>query len=223
MAGKKKAEGLIYVVDMESSLSDSLARRVQDMDQYFIFRRWDMEVNAEAEVATYGPHIRGLIISGSSKNINSRKTPAPVVPAPLLTLEVPILAICYGMQYLAHLMEVPIIRCWGEPDPKKRVGKKAKSDPGEQGVVEFQRLAQVPIFEGLDERFPVWMKHNWMLGDLPPGWELLGRTKKCPIAGMWSGDCYALQFHPEPYGSLYGRVILHNFLTKVCRVSTPYF
>ena len=67
------------------------------------------------------------------------------------------------------------------------------------------------------------MKHNWMLGDVPEGWTLLGRTSKCPVAAISTGNCYALQFHPEPTASLFGRAIIHNFLTRVCRLETPYF
>jgi GMP synthase (glutamine-hydrolysing) len=67
------------------------------------------------------------------------------------------------------------------------------------------------------------MKHNYMAEHLPEGWTLTGSTPKCPIGSMEYGNIFAVQFHPEPYNSLFGRVILHNFLTYACGVATPYF
>src|SRR3972149_4479973 len=114
---KKK---LIYIMDMESSLSDALVRRVIDMGQYIHFRKWDMKVDAKAEMEAYKDELGGLIISGSAKNINSQKYAAPMIPPELFQVPVPVLAICYGMQYLAHIQGVPIVRCWDERAPVQR-------------------------------------------------------------------------------------------------------
>jgi GMP synthase (glutamine-hydrolysing) len=219
MAGK----GLIYIIDMESSLADALVRRVIDMDQYVVFRKWDMETDPRAEVEAYKKSLRGLIISGSGRSINSKKKAAPGVPPELFQLEVPILAVCYGMQHLAHLQGVPIVRCWDEQDPEKRTKEVKKKDKGEQGPTLLQRTNDSILFRGLASRFPVWMKHNWMLQDLPAGWVHTARTERCPIAAAEIGNIFAVQFHPEPYNSLFGRIILHNFLTYACNVDTPYF
>jgi GMP synthase (glutamine-hydrolysing) len=217
---KKK---LIYIMDMESSLSDALVRRVIDMGQYIHFRKWDMKVDAAAELAAYKDEIGGLIISGSAKNINSQKHASPMIPPELFQAEVPILAICYGMQYLAHIQGVPIVRCWNEQDLAKRTDKSAKKDEGEQGVTFFRQYDKSKLFLGLGEKFPVWMKHNWMLQEVPPGWKHTGGTARCPVAAMEFGNTYAVQFHPEPSSSLFGRAILHNFFTHICGLDTPYF
>lgn len=217
-------KGLIYIMDMESSLSEALVRRVIDLDQYVIYRRWDMKVDPRAEMEAYKDELKGLIISGSARNVNSQKRPPPTIPAEMFQANVPTLAICYGMQYLAHLQGMPIVRCWSEDDPAKRTKEASKTDKGEQGPIMFQR-SEVPsiLFRGLGDSFPVWMKHNWMLGDVPPGWSVTGRTARCPIAAMELGNIYALQFHPEPFNSLFGKIILHNFLSHVCQVTTPCF
>ena len=215
--------GLILVLDMESALADSLAKRIVDMNQFLLFRRWDMKVDVEAELATYQDHLKGIIISGSGKSINGKTDPIPTVPQAILGAGLPTLGLCYGMQYLAHIIGTPIIRCWDEHDPTKRTNEAAKKDKGEQGVTIFHRTADSPLFHGLGSSFPVWMMHNWMLGDLPPNWIHTGRTDKCPIAAMERGNFYAVQFHPEPGNSLFGRAILHNFFSHICGLTTPYF
>lgn len=211
-------------MDMESSLSEALVRRVIDMGQYVIFRKWDMQVDPVAEVQAYSKELKAIIISGSAKNVNTKKKEPPSIPPELFQANVPILAICYGMQYLAHLNGTKIVRCWDEPDLKKRRKAAAKEDKGEQGATRFNRTDEDSVlFRGLGKSFPVWMKHNWMLEDIPAGWRHLGGTDKCPVAAMECGNTFAVQFHPEPYNSLFGRIILHNFLSHACGLETPYF
>ena len=217
------SRGLIYIMDMESSLSDSLVRRIIDMNQYCIFRKWDMQIDPAAEVAAYSKSLKGIILSGSAKNINGNKYAPPNIPIQFLELGVPILGICYGLQYMCHLRGVEVVRCWNEQDPAKQNKKK---DMGEQGPTDLfltEAGYQSPLFRGLGPTFPVWMKHRYMASQLPEGWTLTASTTKCPVAAMEFGHMFALQFHPEPYNSLFGRIILHNFLTYICGVTTPYF
>jgi GMP synthase (glutamine-hydrolysing) len=216
-------KGLIYIMDMESGLSDALVRRVIDMNQYIVFRKWDMPIDSEAEVAAYAKSLKGIILSGSAKNINASKYEPPNIPVKFLELGVPILAICYGLQYICALRGVNVVRCWGEADPGKRDKKK---DEGEQGVTPLlltEAGRNSVLFRGLGNAFPVWMKHKYMAEHLPEGWTLTASTARCPIAAMEFNSIYAVQFHPEPYNSLFGRTILHNFLTYACGVATPYF
>jgi len=74
-------KGFIYIVDMESSLAEPLVRRVMDMGQYHVFRKWDMPVDPEAEVDLYGNTLSGIILSGSAKNVNSPKYAPPNIQA----------------------------------------------------------------------------------------------------------------------------------------------
>ncbi|KKL87641.1 hypothetical protein LCGC14_1932670, partial [marine sediment metagenome] len=220
------SKGLIYIMDMESSLGDALARRVIDMDQHMIYRQWSMGVDPAQEMAAYRNHIKGIIISGSAKNINSTKYAPPSVPEIFFELGVPILGICYGHQLLGYMSQQKVVRCWDEPDDAKRTKEVRKKDKGEQGPIKMvltEDGKNSPLFEGLGDAFPVWMKHNWMVETLPPKWKLTGSTEKCPIAAMEVGNIYSVQFHPEPYNSLFGRIVLHNFMEKICGVKTPYF
>jgi GMP synthase (glutamine-hydrolysing) len=220
------SKGLIYIMDMESSLSDALARRVIDMDQHMIYRQWSMNVNAEAEVEAYKDHIKGFIISGSAKNVNGKKVTPPSVPNIFFQMGVPVLGICYGHQLLGNIMGQKVVRCWNEPDEAKRTKEARKKDQGEQGPT-MLNLTEAgknsALFAGLGGSFPVWMKHNWMVEGLPDGWTHTASTDKCPMAAMEVGNIYGVQFHPEPYNSMFGRIILHNFMEKICGVKTPYF
>ena len=39
-------KGLIYIIDMESTLSEALVRRIIDMGQYVVYRKWNMKIDA---------------------------------------------------------------------------------------------------------------------------------------------------------------------------------
>lgn len=219
-------KGFVYIMDMESTLSEALVRRVIDMGQYCVFRKWDMPINPEAEVAAYADSLRAVILSGSAKNVNGKKYTPPNIPRQFLEMGVPILSICYGMQYLCKLRGVEIVRCWDEQDPTKRTKNARKKDKGEQGPTPLlltEAGHQSVLFRGLGATFPVWMRHNWMAERVPEGWTLTASTEKCGVAAIEYENMFAVQFHPEPYNSLFGRIILHNFLTHACEVDTPYF
>ncbi len=215
---------MFLVLDMESGLAESLANRVLTMDQQFIFRKWDAQVDVAAEITAYQEVLKGIIISGSAKNVNSKKYVPPFVPPELFQVGVPILGICYGMQLIAKLLGQEIVRCWGDPEKKCK-----KKDKGEQGVVTTYLTdaglvgAGADLFRGVGDTFEIWMKHAWMVQDIPEGWAITARTARCPVAGLSRGNVHLVQFHPEPYYSLAGKMIMHNFFTRVCGVETPYF
>jgi GMP synthase (glutamine-hydrolysing) len=215
---------MIYIMDMESSLAAAVAQRIVGMGQYFVYRKWDMAINVAAELAAYQDVLRGIIITGSARNINGKKSPPPGLDPAFFEAGVPVLGICYGLQLMAHIAGVPIIRCWNEQDPQKRIIKGAKRDKGEQGRTQFFRTAEESLlFRGLGTDFPIWMKHSWMASQLPEGWTLTGSTARCPVAAMEREHFFAVQFHPELQHSLFGRTIIDNWLKLACGLNTPYF
>ena len=216
-------KGLIYIMDMESSLADALSRRIQDMGQYQVFHKWDMEIDATAMVTACKDELKGIIFSGSGKNVNGKKHKPPKIPLELVDTGVPILGICYGMQYIAHLHGKKIVRCWEELNPIRRNRKKDKGEQGPTLLKLTEEGKNSILFRGLGDTFPVWMKHRFMVDELPEGWTKTAGTRRCPIGAMEKNNLFAVQFHPEPYNSLFGRTVLHNFLTYACGVKTPYF
>lgn len=213
----------ILVLDMGSDLSRPLSQRVHSMNRYTIFRYWDIGMDLEQEVLSYGQNLRGIIISGSHSNIEDKDSPR--LPAALLNWGVPVLGICYGMQLLGHLTDVPIIRCYKKP---QNSDKSKKRDPGELGIFNFFRNLELPLeepnplFGNMGAFFPIWMAHRWMLQNVPDGWRLLGSTHLCPVAAIQKDHLFGVQFHPEYPGSLFGSIVLHNFL-QYCGIESGHF
>ena len=126
----------------------------------------------------------------------------PLIPA-MLTLGLPILGICYGLQFLTHHL-----------GGKVRPADKREYGPAQVSIVPGQ---QVPLFAGLPESLDVWMSHGDEALELPPGFTLTARTANA-VAGIAdpARNIWAVQFHPEVRHTPRGTELLRNFLFRIC-------
>ncbi|RTH23202.1 glutamine-hydrolyzing GMP synthase, partial [Thermus scotoductus] len=115
----------------------------------------------------------------------------------VLTLGLPTLGICYGMQLLAQELG----------------GKVERAGRAEYGKALLARY-QGPLFKGLEGEVQVWMSHQDAVTELPPGWRVVAETEENPVAAMEApdGKTFAVQFHPEVAHTPKGMQILENFL-----------
>ena len=61
------------------------------------------------------------------------------------------------------------------------------------------------------------MSHGDRIEEMPPGFKPLAYTENSPVAVMGSEDnIFGLQCHPEVAHTLYGAIILKNFVYKIC-------
>ena len=126
----------------------------------------------------------------------------PLIPA-MLTLGLPILGICYGLQFLTHHL-----------GGKVRPADKREYGPAQVSIVPGP---QVPLFAGLPESLDVWMSHGDEALELPPGFSLTARTANA-VAGIAdpARNIWAVQFHPEVRHTPQGTELLRNFLFRIC-------
>lgn len=97
--------------------------------------------------------------------------------------DVPTLAICYGHQMLGEAYGGAVTL-----NPQGR----------EIGVIEIERLADDPLFEGLPARFPAIITHSDAVTAHPPGIPLLARSARCANQAMAFGPrARSIQWHPE--------------------------
>jgi GMP synthase (glutamine-hydrolysing) len=76
------------------------------------------------------------------------------------------------------------------------------------------------LFDGFDagSSMDVWMSHGDHVSTLPDQFNLIASTSSAPIAAMVHDKkpIYALQFHPEVTHTEDGKIVLKNFLFKIC-------
>lgn len=118
----------------------------------------------------------------------------------------PLLAVCYGAQYLAHFDG----------------GNVAPSNIREYGRAHLSYMKDEELFlEGIPSGSQVWMSHSDTIKELPTNGVLLASTADVTNAAyrIEGEETYAIQFHPEVYHSTHGKQLLENFLVKIAGVS----
>lgn len=189
----------IAVIDFGSQYNQLIARRVRDLGVYSELLPYDTAY----ETIRSNPRLKGIILSGGPQSVYDVNAYAG--DERLLSLGVPILGICYGMQWLAsHL--------------KGAVGPSTRKEYGRQ---QLDIVKNSFLFQHLPTHQTVWMSHGDQVSQLPLGFETIASSKTCPIAAMEDAfrRIYAVQFHPEVQHSEYGQAILERFVKTICKAS----
>jgi GMP synthase (glutamine-hydrolysing) len=196
-------EGKILILDFGSQYTMLIARRVRELKVYSEIHPYNVGLSFIRE---FRPS--GIILSGGPASVYDEG--APLVPAEVLSLGIPVLGICYGMQLLASLLG----------------GRVGKSADREYGIANIRGEWGDPLFLGIDEfrhnmTIQVWMSHGDRIEELPKGFTSIARSGNSPVAAMSSNDktLYGVQFHPEVAHTPKGKEILSNFLFRVCGLS----
>lgn len=183
----------VAIIDYGSQVTQLIARRIRESGVYSEI--FPYGITAE-KLALEKP--AALVLSGGPASVLGKDSPK--FDPGFLELGVPILGICYGMQLLAQYLG----------------GQLACSENREYGPARLLMSAPCVLWKDLDRGEPtqVWMSHGDTVSAAPPGFSVVGRTEKLPIAAMACGErrIYGLQFHPEVHHSIDGRRILDNFL-----------
>ncbi|STQ84472.1 glutamine-hydrolyzing GMP synthase [Helicobacter fennelliae] len=186
----------ILVLDFGSQYTQLIARRLRECGIYTEI----MPYNASIE-SIRTKRARGLILSGGPASVYEENAYKP--DSAIFTLGVPILGICYGMQYIAHFFGGSVVR--------------AEAQEFGKAVLEIADL-NLALFKGVKQDSIVWMSHADKVESLPSGFVELaksGNTHYCAIADF-KRNVYALQFHPEVVHSECGGEILRNFAVGIC-------
>ncbi|MFL2727659.1 MAG: glutamine-hydrolyzing GMP synthase, partial [Gammaproteobacteria bacterium] len=191
----------ILVLDFGSQYTQLIARRVRESNVYSEILPWDID---EEKIREIKP--KGIILSGGPESVTQSHTPR--IPQVAFDLNIPLLGICYGMQTLAEQMGGQVI----------------SSDNKEFGHAEVLLKADSLLFKNLEQTLNVWMSHGDQVQDLPDNFSLIASTESAPIAAMQhqTKPIFALQFHPEVTHTECGKVILDNFIFKVCEASNDW-
>ena len=103
-------------------------------------------------------------------------------------------------------------------------GQVISSEFKEFGYSELKVKTNCVLFSNLEKTLNVWMSHGDQVQDLPDNFDLVAASTSAPIAAMQhtTKPIYALQFHPEVTHTEDGKIILDNFLFKVCKANSDW-
>jgi GMP synthase (glutamine-hydrolysing) len=185
----------VVVLDYGGQYSQLIARRVRE---YGVFSELLPHHVGVEEVRRRRP--KGIILSGGPSSVYADG--APKLDKELLSLGVPVLGICYGMQLL--VLELG--------------GRVEGAEVGEFGRSRLTVSAQGRLLAGTPADQTCWMSHRDTVYAPPPGYEALASSTESPVAAFESVDrgVYGIQFHPEVVHTPYGQQVLTNFLEEIC-------
>src|SRR3984957_5984436 len=192
----KTERGGIVVLDFGGQYTQLIARRVREQQ---VFSSVLPCTSSVEEIRKLEP--AGIILSGGPSSVYDKD--APVCDPAVLAQGIPVLGICYGMQWMAKNLG-------GKVEPVQR---------REYGPAHFNlEKAESHILGGLPEKLKIWASHGDNVLELPPGFHLTGRTANAiGSAEDHKRKMYAVQFHPEVNHTDRGTEILRNFLFRVCK------
>lgn len=193
-------EPKILIVDLRSQLTLLIARLLRENGYRSV-------VLSPAKATTWLQHNKpkSIILSGSDKGVHDTDAPQP--PDGILDLEVPILGICYGMQWLAT-------RFGGRVDHVL--------DHVDYGPASIEIFADDPLFDGLEAKQQVWASHGDSVVDVGDNFcQLATSSNHHGISAMRVEGrlIWGVQFHPEVHQTTGGGQMLVNFVRDICGCS----
>lgn len=146
---------------------------------------------------------KAVILSGGSASVYEESSPRP--PKNIFRAGIPILGICYGMQWLAHTQGGSVV----PHQENKEYGKT---------IVRFDEKDK--LFRGAKKQSIVWASHGDSVERVPKGYKIIARSKDTStIAAMANSQkrIWGVQFHPEVTHSREGKKVLLNFIEKIVK------
>ena len=185
----------IVVLDFGAQYSQLIARRIREQKVFSVVLPFNASLD---EIRSYSPV--GIVLSGGPSSVYDKG--APHADKKVFELGVPVLGICYGLQFMVYALGGRV-----RPAEKREYG---------HAKVELQ-AADSQLFQGLPKLLAVWMSHGDSAEDLPPGFRLTAKTPNA-IAAIENAErkMWAVQFHPEVHHTPLGSDILRNFALNIC-------
>ncbi len=186
----------VLILDFGSQYTQLIARRVRELN---IFCEIFPYNNPPKDLSSF----KAVILSGSPFSVRSEDAPHPDLAE--IRGKKPLLAVCYGAQYLAHFSG----------------GEVAPSNIREYGRANLSFIKEnEKFFENVSLDSQVWMSHSDTIKSLPTNGIKLASTKDVENAAykIEGESTYAIQFHPEVYHSTDGKQMLENFLVNIAEV-----
>ena len=184
----------IAIVDYGSQYTQLIARRVRELGVYSEIFSPSTPLD---KINSFD--LKGIVLSGGPTSVYD--SGSPKVNSQTLSLDVPILGICYGMQTMVNELN----------------GDIEKGDKGEYGFAHIKFEESSPLFEGINEKLNDWMSHGDRVSNTDNSFKVVAKSENNIIAAIehTTKPFYGVQFHPEVTHTEDDDKILSNFLFPI--------
>jgi len=197
----KAEHGGIVVLDFGGQYTQLIARRVREQGVFSAILPCTTSLE---EIRRLEP--AGIILSGGPSSVYDEN--APLCDTEVLWMSIPVLGICYGMQWIARNLDGKV-----EPAARREYG------PAQLNIEKVES----ELFKNFPSSMKIWNSHGDHVLTLPAGFHATGKTANA-VAAFENPErkIYAVQFHPEVNHTDRGTEILRNFLFSVCKAEAKW-
>ena len=185
----------ILIIDFGSQFTQLIARRTRELGVF-------SEIISHKKKSININNIYGIILSGGPMNVNKIKKLN--ISNNIFNKKLPILGICFGHQILS----------------KKFGGKVKTAKSREFGHANLYKIKNSLLTKNFfnSKTNSVWMSHADHVSKLPSGFTTIASTKnsKYTIIENKKEKIYGVQFHPEVTHTSNGKILIKNFIFKIC-------
>jgi GMP synthase (glutamine-hydrolysing) len=186
--------GGVVVLDFGGQYTQLIARRIRELQVFSAILPCTVSLE---QIQRYEP--AGIVLSGGPSSVYDPG--APVCDPAVLSAGVPVLGICYGLQWIAHTLG----------------GQVQRAERREYGPADLDLRDGSPLFADLPPRLKIWTSHGDHVLGMPPGFHVTGATGNALSAAEDPARrIFAVQFHPEVRHTERGSDILRNFVFGIC-------
>ena len=181
----------IAVLDFGGQYAHLIAKRIRHLGVYTVICS---PMTATCQLQS----MKGIVLSGGPASVFAHD--APAFNEKILSLDLPILGLCYGHQLIAQY--------YG--------GTIRNTGMAEFGKTFVDANASSPLWADIAFPSQVWMSHQDSVTVPPPNFEVIGHTAECAVVALQHNKrrIYTLQFHPEVSDSEQGAQMLANFIKQ---------
>jgi GMP synthase (glutamine-hydrolysing) len=191
----------VVILDFGSQYTQLIARRIREMQVYAVIVPCNLPFENLVRMSP-----QALILSGGPSSVYDPSS--PVCDERVLKLNVPVLGICYGLQWMAQ-------KLGGKVEPATR---------REYGFAQLRVDPPSELLSGLPSPLRVWNSHGDHVTGVPLGFRIAGWTENAiSVIENRSAKLYALEFHPEVHHTDRGAEILKNFVREICGIEPNWF
>ncbi len=187
---------MILVIDFGSQYNQLIARRVRELHVYCQIEPPGISINKIKKIKP-----DGIILSGGPSSIYEKKSPR--TDHAIFNLGIPVLGICYGMQFMVDALK----------------GHVKRAEKREYGFASLKTANKKGLFKSVKSNTECWMSHGDSTETLPSGFTITGSTSNTRIAAIanFKKKMFGLQFHPEVHHTPEGKQMLKNFIFDICK------
>ena len=186
----------VAVLDFGSQYTQLIARRIREQNVYSEILPHTITAD-ELKIK----NVPAIILSGGPSSVYDKN--APQVDPSILSMGIPVLGICYGLQLMIT----------------QNGGNVTHKGQGEYGFAKIHMVGESPLLKNLANASQVWMSHGDEIDSLGNGFEIIAKSSNDVIAAIHHKDqpLYGVQFHPEVIHTINGKTIISNFLFNIAQ------